>query len=260
MPCWIEIYNGIITTIGKHISTEEGLAGTAIGVGVYESGDSGVIISGLQIVEAGFDIVMVAPIAEGVTVCEVGGVGQDCAGCIPDSFHLAPLVILVGRDQPGRFHGNEIHCHHVALQILGEQVIFPIAVGEIRIVGTETNNVPGFVKGIPHGEVFAAVGVVPPFRYRLTVYNKIIHRRAVGVHLPGAQTVGVVLVPGGFRAAFGGGKLPAVAPGERPVGTVEIGQGIADLVIGKGAGICYTLSIGRSSNYQVAEILHSGCF
>ena len=167
---------------------------------------------------------MVASIAEGVTICEVGGVGQDCAGCVPDSFHLAPLVILVGRDQPGRFHGNEIHCHHVALQILGEQIILPIAVGEIRIVGAEANHAAGFVKGVAHGEVFAAVGVVPPFRYRLTVYNKIIHRRAVGVHLPGAQTVGVVLVPGGFRAGFGGGKLPAVAPGECPIATLKYQQ------------------------------------
>ena len=103
-------------------------------------------------------------------------------------------------------------------------------------MGAEANNAAGFVKGVAHGEVFAAVGVVPPFRYRRAVYYKIIHRRAVGVHLPGAQTIGVVLVPGGFRAGFGGGKLPAVAPGECPVAAVEIGQGIADLVVGKRAG------------------------
>ena len=91
-------------------------------------------------------------------------------------------------------------------------------------MGAEANDAPGFVKGVAHGEVFAAVGVVPPFRYRLTVYNKIIHRRAVGVHLPGAQTVGVILVPGGFRAGFGGGKLPAVAPGECPIATLKYQQ------------------------------------
>jgi len=60
-------------------------------------------------------------------------------------------------------------------------------------VGTETNDVPRLVEGIAHGEVFAAVGIVPPFRYRLTVYNKIIHRRAVGV----------ILVLGGFLADLG---------------------------------------------------------
>ena len=88
----------IIIAIGEHIGADKALAGTAVGVGVYESGDSGVIVSGLEVIEAGFGIIMVASIAEGVTVCEVGGVGQDCAGCVPDSFHLAPLVILVSRD------------------------------------------------------------------------------------------------------------------------------------------------------------------
>ena len=170
---------------------------------INEAADSGVIVSTLEVIEASLNIVVVASIAERVTICEVGGVGQDCAGCIPDSFHLAPLVILVGCDQPWRFHGNEVHCYHVALQVLGEQVILPIAVGEIRIVGTETNDVPGFVEGIAHGEVFAAVCVVPPFRYRRTIYYKIIHRRAVGVHLPGAQTICVIRIPGGFRAGFG---------------------------------------------------------
>jgi len=170
----------IIITIGKHIRAQEALAGTAIGVGVYESGDSGVIISGLEVIEAGFGIVMVSPIAERVSICELGRVGQDCAGCVPDSFHLAPLVILVSRDQLWRLSGNEVHCHHIALQVFGEQIILPIAVGEIRIVGAEANNAAGFVKGVAHGEVFAAVGVVPPFRYRRAVYYKIIHRRAVG--------------------------------------------------------------------------------
>jgi len=180
-PSKIRIYNWIITAIGKCITPKEEIRIKQF-ICIDKSGDDRVIISGLQIIEAGFGIIMVTSIAEGVTICEVGGVGQDCAGCVPDSFHLAPLVILVGRDQPGRFHGNEIHCHHVALQVFGEQIILPIAVGEIRIVGAEANNAAGFVKGVAHGEVFAAVGVVPPFRYRRTVYDKIIYRRAVALN------------------------------------------------------------------------------
>ena len=88
----------IIVTVRIHICTNKSCSCCSIGIGVYESGDSGVIVSGLEVIEASLNIVMVSPIAEGVTICEVGGVGQDCAGCIPDSFHLAPLVILVGRD------------------------------------------------------------------------------------------------------------------------------------------------------------------
>ena len=60
-------------------------------------------------------------------------------------------------------------------------------------MSAEANNAARFIEGIAHGEVFAAVGVVPPFRYRLTVYDKIIHRRAVGV----------ILVLGGFLADLG---------------------------------------------------------
>ena len=89
-------------------------------------------------------------------------------------------------------------------------------------MGAEANNAAGFVKGVAHGEVFAAVGVVPPFRYRGTVYNKIIHRRAVGVHLPGSQTVGVVFILRSFRAGFGGCQLPTVAPIARTETTIYL--------------------------------------
>ena len=61
-------------------------------------------------------------------------------------------------------------------------------------MGAEANNAAGFVKGVAHGEVFAAVGVVPPLRYRLTVYNKIIHRRAVGVGFSGIQATYVAFI------------------------------------------------------------------
>ncbi len=90
-------------------------------------------------------------------------------------------------------------------------------------MGAEANNAAVFIKGIAHGEVLAAVGVIPPFRYRRTVYDKIIHRRAVGVGLSGAQTICIILVPGGFCAGFRRGQLPAVAPGECPVAAIEVG-------------------------------------
>ena len=48
----VSVIDRIIIAIGKHIRAEEGLAGTTVGVGVYESGDSGVIISGLEVIEA----------------------------------------------------------------------------------------------------------------------------------------------------------------------------------------------------------------
>ena len=58
--CWSnevsgEIYlgNRIITTIRKHVVPEEALASAAIGVGVEEALNNGVVISGLEVIEAG---------------------------------------------------------------------------------------------------------------------------------------------------------------------------------------------------------------
>ena len=45
--------NWIIPTVRKHIVPEEALAGAAVGVCVEEALDGGVIISGLQVIEAG---------------------------------------------------------------------------------------------------------------------------------------------------------------------------------------------------------------
>ena len=121
-------------------------------------------------------------------------------------------------------------------------------------MGAEANHAAGFVKGVAHGEVFAAVGVVPPFRYRRTVYDKIIYRRAVGVGLSGAQTVGVVLILGGFRAGFCGCQLPTVAPGKRPVTAIEIGQGVANLVVGKRAGGGLAVVGHRETSQQILPL------
>ena len=44
--------NWIIPTVRKHIVPEEALAGAAVGVCVEEALDDGVVISGLQVVEA----------------------------------------------------------------------------------------------------------------------------------------------------------------------------------------------------------------
>ena len=94
----------IIIAIGEHIGTEEGLAGTAIGVGVYESGDSGVIIAGLEVIEASLIIVVITPIADWVhmgNVIRVSLQGKDCAGRAFYRSHFTPGVILVGGDQGG---------------------------------------------------------------------------------------------------------------------------------------------------------------
>ena len=56
----INIQNGIIITIRKHIVTQDTLAGGGIGVGIDEPGYSGIIIPGLEIVEPGLSVVNIA--------------------------------------------------------------------------------------------------------------------------------------------------------------------------------------------------------
>ncbi len=46
------VYNRIIVAVRKHIEPEEALPGAAVGVRVEEALDDGVVISGLQVVEA----------------------------------------------------------------------------------------------------------------------------------------------------------------------------------------------------------------
>jgi hypothetical protein len=51
--------DGVIPTIGKHVIAENTLAGGNEGIGVDESADCGVVITGLQVIEAGIIVIVV---------------------------------------------------------------------------------------------------------------------------------------------------------------------------------------------------------
>ena len=67
----IRVVNWIIQAIGKHIVAEDALASTGVGVGIDESAQFWIVISTLEIIEAGFSIVVVAAVAQGVDFCDV---------------------------------------------------------------------------------------------------------------------------------------------------------------------------------------------
>ena len=232
----------IITTIGKHIGTEEALAGTTIGIGVYEAAYYWVIVSTLQVIEAGFGIVVVTAVADWVDMGNVIRVSlqrQDCPGRAFHRSHFSPGIILVGGDQSGIIALGlgivaSVDRLHVALQVLGVIVIGEAGVPSV--FHPYAYNCPLFIVQEHQRAGKGAVRLILHLRQERGTHPVIVRICAVGVGLPGAQTVGIILVPGGFGAGFGGGKLPAVAPGECPIAAVEIGQGIADLVVGKGAG------------------------
>jgi hypothetical protein len=56
----------IVQAVGEHVIAEQALAGGGVCVGVDESAEAGIVITGLQVIQAGFLIVGVASVAERV--------------------------------------------------------------------------------------------------------------------------------------------------------------------------------------------------
>ena len=81
--------DGAVVAIREHIVTQESLPCTGCTVSVDESAQGGVVVAGLQIVEAGFLVVAVAAIAQGVEGADAVGAG---VGGMPQ---LAPGVVVV---------------------------------------------------------------------------------------------------------------------------------------------------------------------
>ena len=50
----------IVFAIGKHVIAQDTLAGGGVGVGIEESADLGIVITGLEVVEPGLSVVNVA--------------------------------------------------------------------------------------------------------------------------------------------------------------------------------------------------------
>ena len=56
----VNTINWAVQTIGKHVIAQNALAGGGVGVGIEESTNGGVIIPGLQIIQAQFSILKLA--------------------------------------------------------------------------------------------------------------------------------------------------------------------------------------------------------
>ena len=103
---------------------EEALAGAGVGVRINEPFQLGIIIPGLEVIEAGVVVLVVAPVAEGVHEGDEvrgRGVGNQIAVGIPDRRHLAPGVVLIGGYdlRPGAVGVPLVKPHNVALQVFG---------------------------------------------------------------------------------------------------------------------------------------------
>ncbi len=179
-------------------------------VSIDKSAQVGIIVAGLEVVQAGFSVVNIAPVAQGIGqaegACHGAAGGKQPApgivsilyyqrtGAVEDALHIAPGIhqvivpIPVMKDHHGVAHhivGKVVHCAvfpHLGQLTIGVNVL----VGACP-VGTLGAQAPGFI-----GEI------------------------------PGARTV-----PHGF-------KLPAMLPG---VGINTIIGQIADGVVGEGSAV-----------------------
>ena len=143
---------------------EEALAGAGVGVRVDEPLQLRIVVPGLEVIEAGIVVLVVAPVAKGVHEGdEVGGrgIGNQVPVGVPDCRHLAPRVVIVGRNQG---HGvavilrpvPPVQTNDVPLQILAEIVVGvhrircaldfqPVKAVQLFIVGY-------FLSDLPHPE------------------------------------------------------------------------------------------------------------
>ena len=65
----------IVEAIGEHVIAQDALAGGDEGVCADEAAHLGVVVAGLEVIEAGFGVVDIATVAEGVQLAEGGGQG-----------------------------------------------------------------------------------------------------------------------------------------------------------------------------------------
>ena len=197
---------------------EEALAGAGVGVCIDEALQLGVVIPGLEIVEAGVVILVVAPVAEGVHEGdEVGGrgVGNQSTVGIPDRCDLAPGVVLIGGNdlRPGAVGVPLVKTNNVALQVFS--VI--VNVGErglAAIPEADPHRAAVLVVLELQRPVPFAVGPETVLRDQRAPDPVILRPTPVRIDLLRPQTVRVIGVRGGLSVLGPAGQLAAIPPGK----------------------------------------------
>ena len=193
--------------------------------------DGGVVVTGLQVVEPGFVIEVVATVAEGVDVrkCVRGCIGNIVTITVFHAQNIAPGVVGVAGYQGAV---ALVDPEHVALQVLDEVVVGP-ALADAVIPQGNTGDAAAFVVVIAHPQGDISAAVVPGLAQVSTLGN-VVRGAAAGIPLFRAQTGCVVAVAGGFTAVGGACQTPSFRPGEGIAVAIVIAQRIAVAVVGDG--------------------------
>ena len=90
----IDHHHRVILAIGKHVGAAEAAVCGYIPIRIDKAPGHGVVVTGVQVVEAGFLVKVVAAVAQGVDVGNVAGVPRDVVALpVGDGENIAPGVV-----------------------------------------------------------------------------------------------------------------------------------------------------------------------
>ena len=241
MPCGVVGHHRVIIAVRKHIVAEIALSGARVAIRIDKPPQCGVIVSGLQVIETGFGIVVIATVADGVQVCELAGLGENCA---------VGVVSIAGHGLAGGID----QMHHVALQV--QDIV--VGSGGSRAAGLrgQVQHIRPVVQVIEEVQriICAILGIALPQQQAGGV--GVVMPDAV--HLfPGAQAVDVVVKAQGRAGLDSLAQLSAVSPAQCPGGQitdVEIACGVASLVIGIAAGEVLPVPLAADRRQQIPPV------
>ena len=252
----------VIKAIHEHIAGDGvGVIGACKYVGVEEAVVCRVVVAALQIIEAGFVIVVVATVTEGVQVGEGGAGGLFVENAVTvavgDAGQLAPGVVGVcGVGSLRVAYGGTIRILH---RIRAEDFHHvPLKVQRIEVVGKALSIVLGIldcerpplgIVGKDHdlGGIAGADFFIDDFAVQGQVF--VGH---AAYHLGGANSVGIIGVGGGLAPGGNGGQPPPVLPRQPCVSLAVVPvQRIADGIVGDGIFLIRVGSVGNATTRRL---------
>ena len=115
IACRIGKHNRIVVAVSEEIIPLQAAVGTEDDIGRQEPADGGVVVSGVEVVPAGFHVVVISPVSERIDVGDVGCIGGHIVaraiGYLPV---VSPSVVHILRDKRTC---RVVDAHNISLQV-----------------------------------------------------------------------------------------------------------------------------------------------